>query len=208
MTTPDGDSRRSNRKQLVLQRCALTGVSALPTDLLCFVCDPAGMVLFDIKQNLPVQQKLWLAPKRHVVQQACESNVFAQLADTVICPPDLPERVNKIMMRRLQETLNLLRRSGNLIGGFEKVKATLVQNKAAALVQAGDASPDGREKLAKLAAHHNIPVITLLKRETLAEITTQDNQVHLAVLYGGLATVFIEESARLSAYENLSQDSK
>jgi ribosomal protein L7Ae-like RNA K-turn-binding protein len=182
------------------QRCALTGEAALPSALLCFVLDPTGRVVFDFKQNLPVQQRLWLTAKKRVVEQACAGQVFVKLGENASCPADLPEKVQHFMLRHMQETLHLLRRSGALVSGFEKVKQAIVQQKAVALVQAGDASADGREKLAKLAMHHHIPVITHLQREALAAITGQENQAHLAVLHGGLAAGFIEESKRLAVY--------
>lgn len=183
------------------QRCALTGEAALPSTLLCFVLDPTGRVVFDFKQNLPVSRRLWLAPRRQVIEQARRQKLFSLLGEEANCPQDLSEQVCQRMLKHLQETLSLLRRSGALICGYEKVKQTIMQRKAAALVQAGDASADGREKLAKLASHHHIPVITLMPRTVLAAVTGHENQAHLAVLYGGLATKFIEESNRLTAYE-------
>lgn len=183
------------------RRCALTGEASPPSALLCFVLDPSGRVVFDFKQNLPVPHRLWLAARRKVVEQACEQQLFAQLGEGAECPRNLSENVRQQMIKHLQETLNLLRRSGALVSGYEKVKQAVMQRKAAILVQAGDASADGREKLAKLAMHHHIPVVTLLPRTALAAVTGQENQAHLAVLYGGLADKFMQESNRLITYD-------
>lgn len=195
MTNPDPNAEKGR------QCCALTGEAALPSALLSFVIDPSGKVVFDLKQNLPATERLWLLPKREVVQKACEQNIFARLDVQAQCSSDLPDKVAQLMERHLRETLSLLRRSGALIGGYEKVRQLVMQKRAAALVQAKDASADGREKLAKLAGHHHIPIITVLPRSALAQITGQENQAHVAVLFGGLAASFIEESARLSGYD-------
>lgn len=182
------------------QHCALSGVAMLPSEMLCFVLDPAGNVVFDVKQSLPVKQRLWLAPKRAVVEQAMAQGVFSQLDAAAHWQDDLPQQVEMQLLRRLQEGLSLMRRSGALIGGFEKVKSTMMQGKAAALVQASDASEDGRLKLAKLAGHYRVPVIAVLKREVLSSVTGQENQAHIALSYGGLASRFIEESQRFAEY--------
>lgn len=182
------------------QRCALTGIAALPSALLSFVLDPAGRVVFDLKQNLPVEKRLWLVPHRAVVERAMRERVFAGLGENAVWDEDLPLRVQMQLERRLLETLSLLRRSGALIGGFEKVGIAIRQDKAVALVQAKDAAEDGRAKLAKLAGHHHIPVIALLTRGQLAAVTGQENQAHLALLRGGLAAHFMEESRRLAEY--------
>lgn len=182
------------------QRCALTGEAALPSALLCFVLDPAGKVVFDMKRNLPVTERLWLSPRRSVVERAMTEGVFASLGGNATWQEDLPQRVEGQLRRHLQEMLHLLRRSGGLVGGFEKVRAAMDRGMVAALVQANDASEDGRRKLANLARHHHIPVIGLFGRAALASVTRQENQTHLALMHGGLAARFIEESHRLAEY--------
>jgi uncharacterized protein len=178
------------------QRCALTGEAALPSALLCFVISPDGRVVFDIKQNLPVKERFWLLPRRSLVEQACAAKSFGDAEYAA----DLADNVQRQLLTRLQETLSLLRRSGGLVSGFDKVKSLLQQGRGAALVQASDAAVDGREKLAKLAFHHHIPVIELFPRALLAAVTGQDNQTHLMVLHGGLAERFVAETARLEGY--------
>lgn len=184
------------------RRCDLTGEAAPRASLLRFVPDPQGRVVFDIRQDLPTKKECWLLPRRSIVERACSESVFtAILDDDIICSPDIAEQVERLFLRRLFETLSLLRRSGALIGGFEKVRIGLAKPHAAALVQACDASPDGREKLARLAAHYAIPVIDhIFSRDMLATITGQENQVHLLAMQGGLAERLIAESQRFEAY--------
>lgn len=181
------------------QRCTLTGEAALPSALLCFVISPDGQVVFDLKQNLPVAQRFWLLPERALLARAVAERAFGEAE----YPADLPQAVERQLVARLQETLSLLRRSGALINGFDKVKSMLQQGRGAALVQAADASADGREKLAKLARHHHIPVVDVLPRAVLAAVTGHENQTHLLVLHGGLGSRFLAESARLMRYQGI-----
>lgn len=184
-------------RQETMRHCALTGEPVPQSVALSFVAAPDGTVVFDIKQNLPAERRMWLQPRRSIVRRAVEEGAFASLGHA---PDDLPERIATLLERRLVETLHLLRRSGALIGGFEKVKSTIVAERAVAVAQAHDAAEDGRQKLAKLAHHHHIPVIQCLSRAQLAEVTGQENQTHLALCEGGLSRRFIKESQRFEAY--------
>lgn len=183
------------------RRCDLTGEAAPLVSLLRFVPDPQGRVVFDIRQDLPAERECWLSPHKKNVERACHEGVFADTMGAVTCPPDLAEQVERLLLRRLLDVLSLLRRSGALIGGFEKVRIGLTKSHAAALVQASDASLDGREKLARLAGYHDVPVIDrIFSRDMLAAITGQENQAHLLVMKGGLAERLIVESQRFVEY--------
>lgn len=187
-------------KRMEEQHCVLTGKAMLPSALLCFVLDPSGRVVFDMKQDLPVSRRIWLSPARSLLEQAVKDGVFSALGDAVQCPDDLPQGVERQYRQRLLETLHLLRRSGALVGGFEKVKALLQSGRAFVLVQARDASEDGRRKLRKLAEHDGIPVVDMLTQAEIASVTGQENQVHLVLLEGGLTRRFAEDSAQFAAY--------
>lgn len=181
--------------------CDLSGEAAPRASLLRFVPDPQGRVVFDIRRDLPAERECWLSPHKKIVERACREDIFAAIMGSTTCPMDLAEQVEGLLLRRLLDVLSLLRRSGALIGGFEKVRIGLAKSHAAVLVQASDASPDGREKLARLAAYHGIPVIdSVFNRDMLAAITGQENQAHLLAMQGGLAERLIVESQRFVEY--------
>lgn len=184
------------------RRCDLTGEAAPRVSLLRFVPDPQGRVVFDVRQELPAQTECWLLPRKPIVERAFREGIFSgRMGETVTCPSNLAEQVERLLLRRLLDVLSLLRRSGALISGFEKVRIGLGKPHAAALVQARDASPDGREKLARLAAHHGVPVIDgIFSRDMLAAVTGQENQAHVLAMEGGLADRLIAESQRLDEY--------
>lgn len=184
-----------------VEHCAQTGIALPPSALLRFVLSPEGRVTFDRRQDLP-GKAIWLVPKREVVEAA----PFADLGEGTQIPADLARQVETQLRQGLLGLLNLIRRSGALIAGFEKVKAAVVSGKAQALVQAADASKDGKAKLAKLAAHHRVPVVECCSRAELAQVTAQENQAHAALLRSGLTEKFLAESALLASYLDLPEE--
>jgi uncharacterized protein len=183
-----------------MRKCALSGEIAASSALLRFVASPEDKVVFDLQQNLPGED-IWLLPRYSIVLQAMEQGLFNSLKQRIFCSPDLSEQVERQLRCRALGQLNLLRRSGKLISGFEKVKQVIVQRKAELLLQAEDASEDGRAKLAKLAAHHGIQVIVCYLRQELAQVTGQDNQVHIALLESGLTDKFTAQTAFFLHYK-------
>lgn len=182
------------------RQCALSGEQAAPDSLLRFVLAPDNRILFDLRQDLPGQE-LWLLPKRSFVQRAIEQNLFSRLSEETICLNNLPDIVRKQLYKQALGALNLLRRSGYLIGGFEKVKQLLANGQAAVLVQASDASEAGRAKLSKLALHCHVPIIDCYLQKDLARVTGQENQVHIVLLKGGLTDKFLNETAFFTHYD-------
>lgn len=185
-------------KEEEVRRCALTGVLAPPSALLRFVLSPQGQVVFDRRQDLPGKD-VWLRPSRELVMEACRSGVAAWDGNA-IWHEDLPAQVEAQLRQQALGTLALLRRSGGMTSGFEKVQAALRRNSISVLVQAADAAEDGKVKLAKLARHHHIPVIGCFRRDELGQVSGQENQVHLALSSGGLSDKFLHESRFLQAY--------
>lgn len=182
-----------------VRRCALTGVLAQPSALLRFVLSPQGTVVFDRRQDLPGKD-LWLRPSRELVREACRTGTVGAWDEAGRWPDDLPGLVELQLRQQALGSLALLRRSGAVVPGFEKVQAALRKGRAAALVQAADAAEDGKVKLVKLAGHHHIPVIGCFRRDELGQVTGQENQAHLAVLPGGLSEKFLRESRFLQVY--------
>lgn len=170
-------------------------------DKLRFVLDPQGKVIFDLMQILPSSDEVLLPVSQAAVKQACETSLFFQLDQNAHWVANLPEQVGAQMRKRMLETLHLLKRSGSLIGGYDKVKDALMHKPVVMLLQANDASEDGRAKVANLARHKNIHACLALSRAEIASVTGNENQVHLVILASGLAAMFCEIAMKLAAYE-------
>ena len=67
-------------------------------------------------------------------------------------PADLADRVEALLVRRMQGDLGLARRSGALVLGFDNVVRALAPcRRRAVLVEARDGAADGRRKLKNAA---------------------------------------------------------
>ncbi|MBM3618438.1 MAG: DUF448 domain-containing protein [Alphaproteobacteria bacterium] len=185
-------------KEGKVQRCALTGEELAPSDLLRFVLSPEAKVVFDRRQDLP-GKAVWIAPRRSLVEEAISSSAFDALGERAQTE-GLSDAVARQLRVQALSQLNLIRRSGALVGGFEKVKDAIT-SKAVVLLQASDAAPDGKAKLAKLASHHYLSVVDCFTREELSAVTGQENQAHIALLRGGLTDKFNAEVRRYLAFE-------
>ena len=83
-----------------------------------------------------------------MVDAAVRRKVFARsLKQQVATPEDLPDLVERLLVKRVGEALSLANKAGLLVAGFAKVEGLLEQGQAALLLHAGDAAADGAEKL-------------------------------------------------------------
>jgi predicted RNA-binding protein YlxR (DUF448 family) len=138
--------------------------------MLRFVVDPDGHVVPDVDGRLP-GRGLWLSPGRDMIEIPARRRLFSRAARrAVTVPPDLPDRVEALLIRRCLRLLGLARRAGQVVSGFEKVRARLresadpmapppsgrgrrgaVRRPPAVLFLARDSAHDGRARMAALA---------------------------------------------------------
>ncbi len=180
-------------------KCAITGRELPAGELLRFVIAPDGLVVLDLHHALP-GQSLWLVASAQVLQQAQAKDVFQSLHSKAHTPADFAGYVEAMLRKRLAELLHLAKRSGTLIGGYEKVRSVLMNEEAQMLLQAHDASERGRSKLANMAKAQDVPVVTVLSRAELETVTGRDNQVHLVLKASGLNTEIDQLSSWLLAF--------
>jgi predicted RNA-binding protein YlxR (DUF448 family) len=190
-TAASGESRHEPRR-----RCIVTREIRPRRELLRLVIDPDGAVVPDIDGKLP-GRGLWVTPSRAVVAEALKRGHIAKAAKrAVTAPADLADRIEAGIARRCLDLLGLARRAGQATAGFEKVRSWLAEGKAGLLVQAADASADGKRKLQALG-HGAVPVIEALTAAELAAALGRETVVHVAVARGRLATRLADEARRL-----------
>jgi predicted RNA-binding protein YlxR (DUF448 family) len=191
----------ADRRGTATRRCIASGVLLDKRELLRFVVGPDGRVVPDLDGKLP-GRGLWLSPRRDMIERACRRNLFARAARApVSAPGDLAEQVARGLRRRCLDLIGLARRAGLVTAGYQKVRSQLAAGRAAVLVQAGDAAPGGRAKLAALAraAGPVEPVVEVFSAEELGRVLGRDAAVHVALAPGPLTDRFIAEMARLNA---------
>ncbi len=178
------------------RRCIVTRALAEKNAMIRFVLDPSGVVTPDLKARLP-GRGLWVMADREVLQKAVERNAFAKAAKTMaMVPADLGDRVRDLAEREVIELIGLAKRAGQLVAGFEKVRAVLRRGKVRLLLAASDAAEDGRGKLARLA-EPGVDIRAPLNAAALASALGREHAVHVAVTASGLAERLAVAIARL-----------
>ena len=182
-----------------LRRCIVSGEVRPKGELLRFVAGPDGKVVLDLSGKLP-GRGLWIVPREDILARACQRNAFAKAARKSLAVPEgLADQVRSAVKSRCLGLLGLAKRSGDLVAGFEKVKARLDAGQAALLVQAADASQEGRRKLRAVASATGVPSVELFTTEELGAALGGGSWVHVALSQGGVTDRLAAEVLRLQA---------
>jgi uncharacterized protein len=164
--------------------------------MLRFVVGPGREIVPDIAARLP-GRGIWLSARRDVVETARTRGAFARAArGSVTVPPDLPDRIEGMLARRIVELLGLSRRAGQAVCGFQKVREWLGAGRAGLVVQASDGSPEERRRV--LSGARDVPVASPLPARALGAAFGRDHAVHVAVAPGRLAEALRIEAGRLA----------
>jgi len=121
-------------------------------------------------------------------------------------PPALADQIEALMRKSVLDGLSLARRSGDLVMGYENVRAALDGQQAALLLQAADAAEGGRKKLDRLAEALHVQAFTLLDKDAFGQVTGRENQSHLAIRPGGLSENVLLAVKRWTYYEAASAE--
>jgi predicted RNA-binding protein YlxR (DUF448 family) len=203
---PDIGEDMERGKRTTVRTCLVTRVARPPNELIRFVVDPDGFVVPDLANRLP-GRGAWVLCDRNAVAAAASSKAFARsLHRQVTAPADLPDLVERLMVRRALEALSLATKAGIVVTGFTRVECAIAAGEASLLVHGADAAVDGAEKLDRKfkamarAADRAAPIIRELTIEQMSLATGRSNVVHAALSRGGATTSFLKETARLARY--------
>lgn len=178
-----------------LRKCIFTGEILPRGRMLRFVVDPGGYVVPDVAAKLP-GRGLWMCAEGGMIRTACAGGVFSRAARRKVrVPAFLAEQVELLLRRRCLDLIGLARRAGELVGGFEKVRAHLRKNDAGLLLAASDGGEDGRAKVRVLAP--GAVLVDLFDGAELGAATGRDRLVHAVVGRGRLAERLISDCGRL-----------
>lgn len=226
----DGESDDVEALPAGERRCIVTRERRPRAQLIRFVLDMDGQVVPDVDERLP-GRGLWLSPGRDMVEMATSRRAFARAARRpVTVPPDLADRVEGLLVRRCLNTLGLARRGGQVVTGFEKVRARLREGSVAVLLAASDGAADGRAKVVALAAAlardgardpdrdgpgrddrglaartrppsaRDLMLVTAFTAAELGQPLGRDRAVHVTLDAGRLAARLLESCALLTGF--------
>ena len=199
----DDASRPESPAASPIRRCLVTGEERPKSELIRFVVGPDATVVPDIDGRLP-GRGLWTLASRDIVATAVARRLFARAAkQPVTALPDLPDRVESLLVRRCIEGLGLARRAGAAVAGFEQVRAWSQRGRCGALVVAADASADGRRKL-----ESGLPAAAVLTAQELGAAFGRDDLTYVGLAGGDIAKRILADAARLAGFRAMSGQSQ
>lgn len=188
------------------RRCIATGEVLPDRALVRFVAGPDSEVVPDIAASLP-GRGVWVKADRGCVSAASARNLFSKAAKTPLkVSGNLADRVEALLVARMQADLGLARRAGQLALGFDNVLRSLDQKPPPSLlIEACDGAADGRRKLESAAAARAIKIETIdaLTGEELSLALGRENVVHAALKPGRLAERLIFDARRLGGFRTV-----
>ncbi|MEO1328091.1 MAG: RNA-binding protein [Pseudomonadota bacterium] len=184
---------RAKQRDEPERRCLATGETGPKAGLLRFVLDPDGVVAPDLAEKLP-GRGVWLSADRAALATAAKKNLFARGFKRAVPPfPDLVERVEALLVRRVVEALALARKAGVAVAGFEKCREAA--HLAVGLFQAHDGASGGKAKMRRFAP--DVPELDCLFSHELGLAFGRVSVIHAVLTSGGASTRAIQEARRL-----------
>lgn len=181
------------------RRCVLTGEHGSRDALVRLALSPDGEVAPDVLARAP-GRGAWLGANRADLEKALANGKFkgamarAFKGASLSIPSDLGERIERALLRAVNDRLGIELRSGNVVLGTEKIAQAARSGAVTFLGHASDAGEDGVGKLAQAwrvgegAEGTGLAgVILPLDRAALSVALGRDNVVHLALTDAGAA---------------------
>src|SRR5690606_38506391 len=106
-----------------LRTCVVTREQRPPEDLIRFVPGPDGQIVPDVGRRLP-GRGVWVTAERGAVAEAVKRKAFSKgLKRQVTAAADLPDLVERLLMKRATDALSLANKAGLVTTGFTRVEA-------------------------------------------------------------------------------------
>jgi len=183
--------------------CIVSGEVLSEDRLIRFVVSPDGEVTPDIAAVLP-GRGIWVSATRDAVATAVKKNLFARAAKAnVKVAPDLADRVEALLVARMQADLGMARRSGQILLGFDTVQRALQSDQPPALIiEASDGAADGKRKLFASAHARGLKIETVecLSADEIGLAVGRGNVIHGALKSGRLQERLSFDAGRLMGF--------
>ena len=182
------------------RKCIATGETQPKQGLIRIVMGPESQVVPDVFGKLP-GRGVYVTASREALDLAVKKKLFARgFKAPVTLPDSLADEVERQTLRRLVDLLSLARKSGQAVGGYEKVKDWLGKEHATVLIQASDGSGRGKSKL---STPHRGSFIGCLTADELGMAFGRQTMIHAALASGGLSKRVVDEAQRLQGLREM-----
>lgn len=193
----DGDDALRER------RCIVGGEVLPEGKLVRFVVSPDGEVTPDIAAVLP-GRGIWVHATRDAVETAAKKNLFAKAAKAPVkAALDLADRVERLLVQRMQADLGMARRSGQILLGFDTVgRALQSEDPPPLVIEATDGAADGKRKLFALSHARGLKTQTIecLSSAEIGLALGRENVIHAALKSGRLQERLSFDAGRLMGF--------
>ena len=183
------------------RKCIVRNQVLPAAELLRFVINDDGMVLPDIHARAP-GRGVWVTADRSCIEQACKKVFSRGFKRNACVPADLAEQVELQLRRFCLDLMALARRSGDLLGGYEKVRSEIRKARPGWIIEAKDGSEGGREKILALClgVWDEVPLVGCFDAGELGKVFGQSHANHVLMHSGAIASNLGLQLQRLSGF--------
>jgi uncharacterized protein len=188
--------------------CIVTRESGPADTLIRFVAGPDGIVVPDLKRQLP-GRGCSVKASRALVDQAVKKQLFARALKTdAKALPELGAQVDRLLLSQLTGMMNMARKAGQFISGTMKVDDAVRSGRAIAVFHATDAAGDGIRKISNarkavsfmLDDDEEIPAFRLLSFDEMQELMGDNAFIHAVALAGQAGEGVVKRAKLLETY--------
>ena len=185
-----------------VRQCAVTRERLGKDALVRFVLSPDGVVTPDVAEKLP-GRGVWVTADRRVLEEAVKKKAFARaFKSDVKVPEGLPDTVEHLLVQRFVGLLGMAKKGGDIVLGFDQVRAALEKRPPGFMLEAADGAEDGRSKLYFLAKalYSGVEVAGALSSAELGMAFGRERVIHGLVRKGPFAKALKAAYARLAGF--------
>lgn len=185
-----------------LRQCAVTRERRAQAGMVRFALSPDGVVTPDISNRLP-GRGVWVTARREIIQTACTSGAFARgFKQAAEVPEGLVDQVEALLAQRCVGLLGMAKKAGDIVLGFDQVRAALRAERPGCLLEAADGAEDGRGKVYFLAKalYDDVRIAGALTSTELGMAFGRERVIHGLVRRGPIAKAWQVAYTRLSGF--------
>ena len=186
--------------------CAATGCVRPVIDMIRFVVSPDGLVVADLKRNLP-GRGIWVTATRQALRTAVARKAFGRgFKRDVQVAPDMVEATERMLEQGALGALAMAHKAGRVAIGFAKTEQALNRVRVVALIHAAEAARDGARKLDAAMRRGldldtgKIAIIDTLTSTQLDLALGRSNVIHAALLAGRESDTFVARAGLLDRF--------